>query len=222
VRTPSRLDRDFFVFINLGSPYDGRLLGGANFMSERLTAYELGYRSQPHKALSYSIVAFVNDYDRLRSVEPDGSGDFVLGNGVRARTRGIEAWGLYQVNDDWRINAGLTLMGEHFSFDAGSQDPGAPGAEANDPRSQFSLRSSWTFPRGISLDAGVRRVGALPNPATPAYTAVDARIAWRFNTRYELSLVGFNLLGGPHAEFGSGASVPVFGRSISLRFACAL
>ncbi len=69
VRTPSRLDRDFFIFIVSPPPYNGRLLGGSNFMSERVTAYELGYRSQPSKALSYSVAAFVNDYDRLRSFE---------------------------------------------------------------------------------------------------------------------------------------------------------
>jgi len=222
VRTPSRLDRDFFVFVNLGPPYNGRLLGGPNFMSERLTAYEVGYRAQPAKALSYSIAAFVNDYDRLRSVEPNGSGDVVIGNGLRGRTQGMEAWGAYQVNDDWRLTLGLTLLNHDFHFVAGSLDPSVPGSEANDPRAQASLRSSWTFPRGLSLDAGVRRVGALPQPATPAYTALDARIAWRISPRYELSLVGFNLLGGRHAEFGSGVNSSEFGRSLLLRFTCLL
>jgi iron complex outermembrane receptor protein len=221
VRTPSRLDRDFYIFIVSPPPYSGRLLGGSNFMSERVTAYELGYRSQPSKALSYSVAAFVNDYDRLRSFETVGS-DFTIGNNTRGRTRGIEAWGALQVNEDWRLNAGLTLLDEDFSFAPGSTDPGVPGAELNDPRSQFSLRSSWSLPRGVSLDAGVRRVGALPHPATSAYTAVDARLAWRFNTRYEVSLVGFNLLGGSHAEVGSGVNTSVFGRSIAVRFSCTL
>jgi iron complex outermembrane receptor protein len=222
VRTPSRLDRDFYIFIVSAPPFNGRLLGGSNFMSERVMAYELGYRSQPSKALSYSVTAFVNDYDRLRSFEATSGGDFTIGNNTRGRTHGVEAWGAYQVNEDWRLNLGLTLLGEDFSFEPGSADPGVAGAELNDPKAQLSLRSSWSLPRGVSLDAGLRRVGSLPHPTTAAYTAVDARLAWRFNSRYELSLVGFNLLGGPHAEFGSGPNVSMFGRSIALRFACAL
>jgi iron complex outermembrane recepter protein len=221
VRTPSRLDRDFFIFIASPPPYSGRLLGGSKFMSERVTAYELGYRSQPNKALSYSVAAFVNDYDRLRSFETAGS-DFTIGNNTRGRTRGVEASGAYQVDDGWRLNVGLTLLDEDFSFMPGSTDPGVPGAELNDPKSQFSVRSSWVLPRGLSLDAGLRRVGALPHPATPAYTALDARLAWRINPRYELSLTAFNLLGGPHAEVGSGVNTSVFGRNIAVRLTCIL
>ncbi len=134
----------------------------------------------------------------------------------------MEAWGAYQVNEDWRLDLGATLLNENFSFEPGSADPGVPGAELNDPKAQLSLRSSWNLPRGINFDASVRRVGSLPHPATAAYTAVDARVSWRWNPRYELSLAGFNLFGGPHAEIGSGVNTSVFGRSITLRFTCIL
>ena len=38
--------------------------------------------------------------------------------------------------------------------------------------------------------------------ATPAYTAVDARIGWRPVPKLELSLIGRNLTDGRHVEFG--------------------
>jgi iron complex outermembrane receptor protein len=58
VRTPSRLDRDLVI------------LPGPNFNSEVVRAYELGYRGQATERLSFSVSAFYNDYDDLRSVEP--------------------------------------------------------------------------------------------------------------------------------------------------------
>jgi iron complex outermembrane receptor protein len=221
VRTPSRLDRDFYVFIPLGAPYTGRLLGGPNFQSERVTAYELGYRAQPAKDVSVSVSAFVNEYTRLRSVEPDGSGNFVLGNGVRGRTRGLEAWAGWQASEMWRVNAGLSLLNESLGFESSSLDPGTTAASGNDPTSQLFLRSSWSLRDDLSLDLGLRRIGALPNPAVPAYTALDARVAWRINKTFELALSATNL-GSRHVEFGSGANAAWFGHTYLLRLTCLL
>lgn len=217
VRTPSRLDRDFFIFINLPPPYGGRLLGGHSFESERLTAYELGYRGQPNPSLSYAVTGYVHDYDRLRSIEPTGSGDFVLGNGVRGRLHGLEAWGSYEVSRSWRIDAGLSLLRQRLRFAAGSADPGSPNVGGNDPRHQFMLRSSWTLPRDVSLDLGLRAIGALPSPAVPSYVSLDARVGWQVSPGLELSLAAFNLLGERHAEFGSAPNRSEFDRTLSLR-----
>ncbi|RQP22857.1 TonB-dependent receptor plug domain-containing protein [Piscinibacter terrae] len=221
VRTPSRLDRDFYIFIPLGAPYTGRLLGGTNFQSERVTAYELGYRAQPAKDVSVSISAFVNDYTRLRSIEANGSGDFVLGNNIRGRTHGLEAWAGWQVTEMWRVNAGVSLLSEDLKFEPDSTDPGTTASSGNDPKSQLFLRSSWSLGDDLSLDLGLRRIGALPSPAVPAYTALDARVAWRINKVFELALSAANL-GGRHVEFNSGANTAWFGRTYLLRLTCLL
>jgi len=218
VRTPSRLDRGLMVFGQPGMP---SLLGGPDFKSERLTAYELGYRGQPRSDLSYSVSTFVNFYDRLRSVEPNGSGDFVLGNGVKARTEGIEAWGGFQVHEGWRVNAGLLLQHQSFSFAPDSQGTGSASAGSNDPKHQFTLRSSWSLPRDISLDLALRSVAALPSPAVPGYTTLDARLAWPISKSFELSFSGFNLL-GRHAEFGAAPARAEYERSFALRLLWAL
>ena len=49
-------------------PY--RIAGGPDVVSERLLAYELGYRIQVDPHLSLSLATFYNDYDDIRSVEP--------------------------------------------------------------------------------------------------------------------------------------------------------
>jgi len=49
----------------------------------------------------------------------------------------------------------------------------------------------------------VRRVGKLPNPAVPEYTAVDLRYAWRAAPGLELSATLANAFDPEHAEFGA-------------------
>jgi len=216
VRTPSRLDRDLQIFVSLGPPYNGRLLGGSSFASERVTVLEVGWRSQPSSRLSYSVNAFYNDFTRLRSIEPVGS-DFVIGNGVQGHSVGLESWGSFQLDEAWRLSAGLTLLDQHLRFDPASRDPGSPGAGGNDPQHQFQLRASWNGPRRVSADVWLRHVGALPAPQVPAYTAVDARIAWAARPDLELSIAAFNLLDARHAEFGAAPARSELGRRFVAR-----
>jgi len=221
VRTPSRLDRDFHVYVNLGPPYSGMLLGGPDFVSERVTAYEIGYRSQPWRNTTLSASVFFNQYDRLRSVEP-ATGGFVLGNGVAGHTHGLEAWTSTQAGERWRINLGLALLSESLHFQPGSADPGLPTAGANDPHYRFKVQSTWSLPRGWTVEVSGRAVGALPNPAVPAYTAVDAHIAYAIGRDTEVSLTGTNLFDARHAEFGSVPSRSEFARNVMLRLIWAL
>lgn len=200
VRTPSAIDRNFEY--RIPSP-PSRLLGGQKFVSEVLTAYEMGYRAQPLSALSYSVSGFFNDYTRLRSFELTSPNNYELGNGVAARTYGIELWGQYLVNERWRLSAGYSRLFERFRFRPGSTDPTRPSAGANDPRYQASLRSSHDVTDSVTFDAGLRAVGALPNPAVSSYTALDMRAAWVVRKGVELSLSGFNILDTRHPEFAA-------------------
>jgi iron complex outermembrane receptor protein len=63
----------------------------------------------------------------------------------------------------------------------------------------------------------IRHVGALANPAVPAYTAVDARLAWRPAPRWEIALVLTNLFPVRHAEWGPQAARVEFERGASVR-----
>jgi iron complex outermembrane receptor protein len=74
---------------------------------------------------------------------------------------------------------------------------------ANDPHHQWMLRSSFNLTPRHEFDVMVRRVGALPNPSVPAYTAVDARLGWRVSRAAELSLTLQNILDSAHPEFSA-------------------
>jgi len=210
VRTPSRLDRELF------SPEQPPFLiaGGPDFRSEVAHVIEIGYRSQPSPRLSYSITAYHERYDRLRSFEFTPAGNFVIGNRMEGYGNGLEAWGVLQATRAWRLSAGVSLLDMNLRLKAGSTDPTGVAGAGNDPGNQWILRSSLDLPDRWQFDASVRRVGALPEPHVPAYTAFDARLAWRPVDRLELSLTGQNLFDARHIEFGSDPTASGIERAI--------
>ena len=49
----------------------------------------------------------------------------------------------------------------------------------------------------------LRQIGSLPDPASPAYTELNARLAWTVLPSTELSVNGSNLIHPQHLEFGT-------------------
>jgi iron complex outermembrane receptor protein len=99
-----------------------------------------------------------------------------------------------------------------------SQNSGAGAALAsNDPSNFWMLRSSYDFSQSTDFDVTVRHTGKLPNPAVPAYTTLDLRLAWRARRDLELSLVGQNLAGPSHAEYGADPNRSVLDRSLFIK-----
>jgi iron complex outermembrane receptor protein len=201
VRTPSRIDREFFV--PRSAPF--MIAGGPDFKSETLIAYEIGYRVQPVTQASFSIATFYNVYDDLRSVEPTSGGlpPFVIDNKMEGESYGVEMWGTYQVLDWWRLSAGYNYLNKNLRLKRGSRDTIGVRAAGNDPEHQFSTRSAMNLPYNLELDAALRWVDRLPDPNVPSYVALDARLGWIVSKGVELSMVGFNLTDQRHPEFGA-------------------
>ena len=213
VRAPARLDRDFFIPGT--APF--LLKGGPDFKSEVSNVVELGYRAQPSPRMFYSVTAFHHEHDRLRSLEPAPGGGFVLENKIEGSTYGVETWGNYRVTDTWRLSAGLVLLKQNLRLKPDSLDTTGVSALGNDPTHQWMVRSAFDLTSRHEFDVMVRHVGALPNPSVPAYTAVDARLAWRARRNLELSLTLNNLLDAQHPEFGTLATRSEIERSIFLK-----
>ena len=207
VRTPSRLDRDFFQPPN--PPF--MVAGGPEFQSEVLWAYELGWRGQVTDRLAGTLSLFQHDYDDLRSIEPGSPALLPLhfGNGVAGRTLGLEASVDHRLTDWWRWTASYIHLRQRLHLQPGSRDLNQARAETSDPADQFQLRTSLDLPANLALDLMARRVGSVPTFAgnvagtVPAYTELDARLAWAPRTGFEISAVGRNLLHAQHAEAGA-------------------
>jgi iron complex outermembrane receptor protein len=204
VRTPSRVDREFFQ-LQPGSP-DFLIVGGPDFESEELLAYELGYRVQPFSRLALSLAAYYNDYDDLRSqeqVSPPTAFPVVVANGLEGESYGAELTADYRITDWWRLRAGYTELRIDLHPKPGSTDMTRGRNESNDSKHHVSLRSLLDLPGHWELDAAFRYVSRIDNQQVPAYGELDVRLGWRPTPELEFSIIGQNLLHDDHAEFGA-------------------
>jgi iron complex outermembrane receptor protein len=214
VRAPSRLDAD--TFIPGVAPF--LLRGGPQIRSEVARVIELGYRGQPLPNLSYSITAFHNDYDHLRTQEIDPGFTYITFDSLmEGKARGIEMWGNFQATPAWRLSAGLLGLHQRMTLKPGSNDLAGPGTAGKDPSHTAQLRSAFNVADDMDVDLVVRKVGRLSNPDVPGYTAVDARFGWRVRKGLELSLFGQNLNGGGHGEYGPAATRTAVERALGVK-----
>jgi iron complex outermembrane receptor protein len=63
----------------------------------------------------------------------------------------------------------------------------------------------------------VRRVDELPQPAVPAYTAVDINYSWHFKNDFALSIAAQNVFDGSHPESGAAPNRSEFRRGAYLK-----
>ncbi len=216
VRTPSRIDVDYRIPTYPVAPGTPNVAGGPNFVSEKVIAYELGYRVQPVSNLSLSLATFYNVYKDLYSVEAlPGTLTYQIMNGTQGRSWGAEIAATYQVFKRWRLRGGYTYFDKKLENKPGHiynfRDL------ANDPKEQYLLHSILDLPFNFQLDIPMRYVTALPNPYLSDYFTFDARIAWLYK-QLELSVAGQNLWEDQHREFGP-ARIPrsVYGK-VTCRF----
>lgn len=204
VRTPSRLDSDIIA--------DAGLEGNPDFKSEKVFAYELGYRARPTPNATLSVSTFHNEYREIRSLDlTDTPPTLRVANGFDASSWGMELFGMVAVTPRWRLRSFYTFLNIDFTARHPGVAPGAESFEARDPRHQIGLHSMLDLPKHLQLDVFMRRIGSLPASTLPAqpgaapssagvdsYISVDARLGWQ-KKNVEIALIGQNLNGG-HVE----------------------
>lgn len=226
VRTPSRLEHDSSLTgltnPNSTPPTFIRLTGEDDlFDSERVIAYEIGYRTQPMHRLSFDAAAFYNRYTHLLSLQPSTPftesippdpdrliAPFFYENRVEGHTYGVELMSDWQVQEWWRVNVIYTLLKIDLNQASGSVDPFriVAATEGTNPLHQAGLRSVMGLPGGWELDGFLRYVDRLPSQSIKQYYNLDLRVGWHPTKKVELALVGQNLLDNHHPEFSGGSA----------------
>jgi iron complex outermembrane receptor protein len=206
IRAPTPFDRD--VVERLGGV--DFLIGGPDFQSETLIAYEVGAKVRASPRASFSVSTFYNDYEKLRSIELAPAGFLPLrwGNLLEGHTYGVEAWGDYQVANWWRLSGAVNYLDQKFEFASGASGLLGASQAGNDPKYQASLKSSMDVGSAFTIDAALRYVSALPDPRLPAYVELNGRLGWNINDRLQLALSGRNLLHEDHREYTDGNPIP--------------
>ena len=201
VRRPTRFDDDIRVSLPSGVPL---VLGSDTFVPESLVAGEIGYRAQPTALFSFDATVFVHHIDDLRSQDLPPTGfPLVVGNSLEGSVRGFEVSVNLQPVDWWRTHIGYTRLDTDISRPTGSRDVGGGVTEANDPDQFVGLRTSLDLPHRIEVDAMLRAVAALPNPAVPPYAELNLRAGWWITAHTEVWVAGQDLLHDRHPEFGT-------------------
>jgi iron complex outermembrane receptor protein len=202
------------------------IVGNPDFRSERLVAYELGYRTQFGAAVTLDTTVFLHDYQDLWGQTPNAvycepsqtsvfanplcvlsATDVVIQstsvNGIRARSSGLE------VAADWSPAARLRFRAT-YTYLKMNLEPRQPGpglaefaalTQGQSPKHQFSLRSDLSLAHRLDLDASLRYVGQLQTNGIGQYWSADAHAVWHATDRVDVALTGRNLLQPSHAEF---------------------
>jgi iron complex outermembrane receptor protein len=235
VRIPSRLDSDLrltlpFPIPGIPFPVYVTAAGNPDIDSERLTAYEAGYRMQAGDALSFDLAVFHNDYEDLQTVEPQMPifvlvpplPYILLPNLLDSRMTGESSGATFFAN--WQPAARWRLRFQYSRFDLdletepGSLDPQRPNLTGNSPEDQLGIYAFAELPRNLSLYTGIRYVDELPNQAIESYTAVDVNLAWQPRERMRASIAVQNLNDSRHLEFRDGANQIERSASIKVTF----
>ncbi|HEX9953873.1 MAG TPA: TonB-dependent receptor [Allosphingosinicella sp.] len=209
VRTPSRIDRQL-VFLPILAP-------ATNFETEKLIAFEAGYRGQPGASTTLSVSLFYNLYNDIRTTELTKGGlPIQLRNGLKGDTYGVEANLTQQLTGWWRASLGGIAMGKDFKLKNGAVDIANRAALGADPDYQISARSHMDLGPRVQLDLGVRAMDDLNTSGVGGYVEADARLNWQASKVFEIYLAGSNLLHARHAESIDPARAQLSERSIYL------
>lgn len=217
VRTPSRSESDASINIDYLPPgtvhpvLPGVVVysGTTEFKSEELWAFEAGYRWQPLPSLNVDATGFFNLYEMLRGSRPGTpfpndplAPSYVVVpvtavNDTAGNTWGGELAAVWQATDIWQWRLSYSYIG----FDLRGSDAAATSGYS--PRHKVSLLSRLDLPGNLEFDSQLRFVDELTAPAIPSYVTLDLRLGWHPLEDLEISISGYNLLGGGHQEFAS-------------------
>jgi|SRR5579862_2251912 len=214
VRTPSRYETGARVNYSVFEQPDStitinRLLGNEDAQSEKLNAYELGYRIQPNKRLSFDLAGYYNQYDDLLRFVPGQS--FLQGpieilpqsvkNSGSAETFGGELYAQWKPLDNWRLGASYSLL--HVNLHPNDR------AFQGNPQQMFKMNSYLDLTPNLEFNSALYYMdqqtaeAGLSTATIPSYVRLDVGMVWRPMKWMEVGVWGQNLLQDRHAEFPS-------------------
>ena len=211
VRTPSLAERSVVFDASALPPPPvtivSTIVGSQDLESERLSAYELGWREELSDTLSVDLATFYNQYDDLVTVEPGtptpiAPGVFQvplpLDNKAGGRSYGTELAMAWAPTEAWELDASYSWQRVDVDLDADSVSP--PSDEGDRvPRQMAHLRSHHILTEATDLDLLAWYVGAVEAFAVDAYVRLDCNVTHRLGEATTFQLGVANLLhdGGP-------------------------
>ena len=205
VRTPTRGEEGITLADQRGS---------TKYDNEELIAYEIGYRINITKKVSFDIATFFKDYSKLRTFDTviTGSDIPTASNYGYGESYGAEISTKWKINRDLSLELGYDILKTTLHIDKRSDDTNLEEFEKTSPRSQVRLQARYNFAPNIEFDNTLYYVDDIKyfsnnvEKEIDSYFRLDSRVGYLFeNINLELSVVGQNILGKKrHQEFGPG------------------
>jgi len=216
VRTPTPIEEDLTSTLVKTNNIRIAFVPNDEFKSEKLIAYELGYRNQLTSSLSLDLAIFYNDYDYLQTTSvqpfvPVSNGidpphflvPIKFTNNMTGKSDGFETALNWSVNPDLKIAANYSYL--HITLDA--LDPTQEGGESLYPRHQAGTKIFWNIADDWTLDTSVTYVDKLPAGNIDSYIRMDINLGWQISNHLRFNLVGQNLTESQHREMGGAATL---------------
>lgn len=233
VRTPSIVEQDGRVLMGRYPVYWGtnpigigniNFVGNEAFDAEIVNAYELGYRWQASKNLSFDLALFYNEYDEIYAVYPTFSPasfdvDSLFVNAQSGNGQGFE------LAVDWKARSWLSfaLAYSYLEMDLTTEDwvgtqAGSDWVANSAPQNQVSLRSSIALAEDWRLNLWLRYVDQVscrntanilggPVPIDD-YVVFNANLMWTPTNNLEFMLAGQNLTDSGQVRYLSEYQTP--------------
>lgn len=222
VRIPSRGENDVTIAgrvlqglpgLGLPVPVLMAVQGSNQFASEKLIAYEMGYRRQLAENASIDLAGFINDYSQLRDfrfgqmmpgqgIIPHWVLPVIFSNDTSAFSYGVESSIDWRPIKKWRLQSSYSYLNIHTNSNPEFRqlDSSSAGANSANPSHQLSLRSNYDFSDQLQLNLWLRYVSGLAFFNIPGYVTMDAKLSWKVIKNTELFIVGQNLFSRNHRE----------------------
>lgn len=201
-------------------PVQVRVIPTGVIETEKLLAYEAGYRFTVGEQASVDVAAFLHDYDDLHSTTlgtpfpdpPVGPPSMIIqplaiSNDAWGHAVGAELTASYAPSSNLRIQGWYAYLDDDFQVLPGSQE-----SLGFDRKHRAYVRSTANLGKRIEADLNVRYVDESPRMGIESYTDLDARIAYRIREGAHFSFVGRSLLNEEQLDFidTSGLTAPAY------------
>lgn len=214
VRTPSRIEdsgRITTAVIPAPVLFDLSIFGTSDFESERLTAYEAGYRYIPAQNFSIDIALYCNKYRGLQSYYQESQFmPIYFFNAMEGDIHGLEIATAWAPTDWLETELGYSYIEVAMDDNSAANLYQEEVSEGSSPRHRFSVRTNFDLGNNLYLNLWGHYTDQLKaasvlavqnNVVVDDYVNLDANVRWLPKEGLEITLAGQNLLDSGHIEF---------------------
>jgi iron complex outermembrane receptor protein len=203
-----------------------RFVGNPDILPERVNAFEMGYRIQPRKTLSFDLATFYNRYSRVLGTAL-GPPFFELGppprlvlplvsqNNISGPSFGGEFTAHWAPVSRVRFTTAYSFIELDLVQTPSALGDNASQINGSTPRHKLALDNSVNLARTVSLSTALSFADRRTALRIPGYTLVDSTLVWCPKPAVELRIGAKNLFNKEHPEFiaEGGTRAIIMGRS---------